>query len=152
MRQADIISCTLVTLFGLTLLFVIIPVWVPTELSGEYGLAAHDMPQVATLTFTALAALFVVYRFRGGDSEAESDEAAPISRSNWLFLLRGGLFLIAATALFNWVGFPLAGPVTIAGFMLMMGEKRPGHVAFTSIGASFAIWLFFWQLLRFPLP
>ena len=133
------------------MLFVIIPGWVPTELSGEYGLAAHDMPKVAALTFTALAVLFVIYRLRdkGGSSD---DDAPPIPKSSWLFLLRGGSFLILVTAMFNWVGFLIAGPVTIAGFMVMMGEKRIMHVGVTAIGASTAIWLFFWQLLRFPLP
>ena len=149
MKQADIISSALVALFGLTLLFVIIPGWVPTELEGDYGLAAHDMPKVAALTFTALAVMFMAYRLRG---KGDPDEIPPMALTNWQFLLRGGLFLIFVTALFNWVGFLLAGPVTIAGFMVMMGERRVLHVGVTAIGASIAIWLFFWQLLRFPLP
>jgi len=151
-KQADIFSSAVVALFGLTLLFVIIPVWVPTELEGEYGLAANDMPIVAALTLTALAVMFLVYRLRDKSALTDDDLAPPISTPNWLFLLRGGMFLIAATMLFIWVGFPLAGPVTIAGFMLIMGEKRPCHVVITALGASAAIWLFFWQLLRFPLP
>ena len=142
----------MVTLFGLVLLFVIIPGWVPTELEGDYGLAANDMPIVASLTFTALAVVFLVYRLRDKNAVTDDDLAPPILLSNWLFLLRGGLFLIAVTVLFNLVGFPLAGPVTIAGFMLMMGERRPWHIALTALGASAAIWMFFWQLLRFPLP
>ena len=143
-KQADIISCALVALFGLVLLFVIIPGWVPTKLSGEYGPAAHDMPKVAALTFTALAVLFLIYRLRDKGADYD-DDAPPILKSSWLFL-------IFVTALSNWVGFLLAGPVTIAGFMVMMGEKRIIHVGVTAIGASMAIWLFFWQLLRFPLP
>ena len=61
-------------------------------------------------------------------------------------------FLIAMTALFNWAGFLVAGPPTVAGFMLMMEEKRPWHVAVTAFGATAAIWLFFWQFLKLPLP
>jgi hypothetical protein len=36
--------------------------------------------------------------------------------------------------------------------MIMMDEKRPIAVIGTSIIATAAIWLFFWQFLRFPLP
>lgn len=156
MKQYDIVSSAVVTLFGLTLLFVIIPIWVPTILEGEYGLRAKDMPNVAAATITILSALFFIYRVRGRAERTEAqrldDETPPILPHNWWFLLRGGIFLVAVTALFNWVGFLAAGPITIAGFMIMMGEKRPLHVGATAIGATVAIWLFFWQLLRFPLP
>jgi hypothetical protein len=114
------------------------------------------MPIVASVTFTTLAAAFFFYRLRGRGEQTEADEqydrTQPIERKNWLFLLRGGIFLIAMTALFNWAGFLVAGPPTVAGFMLMMEEKRPWHVAFTAFGATAAIWLFFWQFLKFPLP
>ena len=76
----------------------------------------------------------------------------PISRKSWLFLLRGALFLIAVTLLFEWIGFLVAGPPTVAGFMIMMGERRLLHVGITAIIATVAIWLFFWQFLKFPLP
>ena len=107
-------------------------------------------------TVTALAALFFFHRVRTkakrSDKDAADDATPPIARTNWLFLLRGGVFLIVVTALLNWLGFLAAGPVTIAGFMLMMEERRPLHIGVTAIGASIAIWFFFWQLLRFPLP
>lgn len=156
MRNADIISSALITLFGLALLFVIIPIWVPTILEGDYGLRANDMPNVAALTVTGLSGAFFVYRVRAkvdaSAQPADSEATPPITRSNGWFLLRCALFLVAVTALFNWVGFLAAGPVTIAGFMLMMGERRPLHVGVTAVGATVVIWLFFWQLLRFPLP
>ena len=78
--------------------------------------------------------------------------AQPIEHKNWLFLLRAAIFLIVVTAIFEWVGFLAAGPPTVAGFMIMMDEKRPFAVIGTSIVATAAIWLFFWQFLRFPLP
>ena len=56
MKTADIVSCALVTLFGLTLLFVIIPDWGPVESGPGFGLAATAMPNVAAATATALAA------------------------------------------------------------------------------------------------
>lgn len=156
MRIFDIVSCTVVALFGLTLLFVIIPGWTPVETGPGFGLAATTMPNVAVVTATVMAATFVLYRVLNlhpaGENNEEYDATSPIERKNWLFLLRGGLFLIAVTALFELTGFLVAGPLTVAGFMLMMGEKRPWHVVITSVGATAVLWLFFWQFLKFPLP
>ena len=156
MKTADIVSSALVTLFGVALLSVIIPGWVPVESGPGFGLPATAMPNVAMVTATALAALFFIHRgidrHERTEAEAEDDATPPIARRSWLFLLRGGLFLIVVTALFNWIGFLVAGPPTVAGFMIMMDEKRPWHVAATALGATAAIWLFFWQFLKFPLP
>lgn len=156
MKAVDIVSSALVVLLGLTLLFVIIPGWVPVESGPDFGLAATTMPIVAAVTVTALAAMFFVYRIRDAHARSDADEAydaaAPIDRRSWLFLLRAGVFLVAMAALFEWFGFLVAGPPTVAGFMLMMGEKRPWHVVITALAATAAIWLFFWQFLKFPLP
>lgn len=150
MRKADLVSGALVALFGLVLFLIIIPIWVPTILEGSYGLHAKDMPNVAAITITALAIFLVASRLRVGNDKA--DLTPPITRENWWFLLRGAIFLIVATALFVSIGFLAAGPVTVAGFMLMMGERRPIPIGITALGAPVIIWLFFWQLLRFPLP
>ncbi len=156
MKTADIVSSALVALFGMALLLVIIPGWVPVESGPGFGLPATAMPNVAMATATALAALFFIYRLidrhERTEADAEDDVTPPIPRRSWLFLLRGGVFLIVMTALFNWIGFLVAGPPTVAGFILMMGEKRPWYIAITAIGATAAIWLFFWQFLKFPLP
>lgn len=143
-------------LFGLLLLTVIIPIWVPVEVGPEFGLAATTMPNVAVVTFTALAAAFFVFRLRNMGEQTEADQeydrTPPLELKNWLFLLRGGIFLIVVTMLFDWFGFLVAGPPTVAGFMIMMDERRPWPVALTAIGSTVAIWLFFWQFLKFPLP
>ncbi len=156
MKTADIVSSALVTLFGVVLLFAIIPGGTPVESGPGFGLAATTMPNVAAATATALAALFFIYRLSNRRPRTEANEAydatPPIGRENWLFLLRGGVFLIVVTVLFNWLGFLVAGPPTVAGFMIMMGEKKPWHVGITAVGATVVIWLFFWQFLKFPLP
>lgn len=156
MRTADIFSCVLVTLFGLLLLFVFIPGWVPVEAGPGFGLSATTMPYVATITLTALAGMFFLYRLRDrhtdGETDKDDDATPPIPRKSWLFLLRGSLFLIVMAALFEWVGFLATGPLTVAGFMIMMGERRPLPIIITAVGATAITWLFFWQFLKFPLP
>lgn len=156
MKIVDIVSSVLVMLFGLFLLSVVIPIWVPVEVGPEFGLSATTMPIVAVTTFTALALAFFVYRLLGKGEQTEADleydQTPPMERRNWLFLLRGAIFLITVTVLFDKFGFLVAGPPTVAGFMIMMDERRPWPVALTAIGATIAIWLFFWQFLKFPLP
>lgn len=156
MRKADIVSAAAILLLGLAALFVVIPVWIPVILEGDYGLRARDMPTVAALAVTGLAAMFLAHRLRapGGPSagDARADAAPPIPRRSWLFILRASAFLIAVTALFEWAGFLVAGPVTVGGFMYAMGERRRLHIAVTAVAATGAIWLLFWQLLRFALP
>jgi hypothetical protein len=156
MKKADLVSAAVVAAFGLLLLLVIIPGWVPRHEEGGYGLGAQVMPRVTATLVTVLAALFFVSRLIGRGERPEQarkeDAAAPIPRSSWLFLAAVSLFAVAVTAIFAWIGFLAAGPLTIAGFMIFMGERRPVPIVATSVIAAAVIWLFFWQLLRFPLP
>jgi hypothetical protein len=155
MRKADLVSAAAAA-FGLMLLLVVIPVWVPDHEQGGYGLGARVMPTIAAALATALALLFLAARLLGRrertEAERAEDAAAPISRANWLFLLKAALFLAAVAVLFDRAGFLAAGPVTVAGFMVAMGERRAVPIAATALIAAAAIWLFFWQLLSFPLP
>lgn len=150
MKKIDVISGALIVLFGLALIFIIIPVWVPTILEGDYGLRAKDMPNVAAFTVTGLALLFLYGTLFG--SKGDAGLISAITPKNWRFLLKATIFLIFVVSVFQWVGFLAAGPVTICGSMLYMGERRPIPLLATALGAPLVIWLFFWQLLRFPLP
>jgi len=151
MKKADLVSAGVVAVFGLLLLFAVIPNWVPRHEEGGYGLGARVMPVITATLVTGLGVLFFITRLLGREKPVE-ESAAPIGRSSWKFLLLASLFLIAMTALFEWVGFRAAGPLTIAGFMIAMGERRPVPIVLTSVAAAGVIWLFFWQLLNFPLP
>jgi hypothetical protein len=156
MKTADLVSAGLVALFGLLILFVVIPGWVPAHEEGGYGMGARVMPRVMATTVVVFAIAFFVSRLLGhrepGDGEGQADEPAPLDRGNWGFIGLAALFLVLVTAVFTWAGFLVAGPLTVAGFMLAMGERRPLAVLGAAILAPAAIWLFFWQLLRFPLP
>jgi hypothetical protein len=156
MKKADLASAGVIIAFGLFLLLVVIPVWVQRHEEGGYGLGAQVMPNVAATIITALGVILLVSRWLAGRGERQAvpagDAVSPISRSNGKYLLLMSLFLVAMTALFAWVGFVAAGPLTIAGVMIAMGERRPVHVIVTSVVAAGVIWLFFWQLLNVPLP
>jgi len=156
MKKADIISAAVVAVFGFLLLFVVIPGWVPRHEEGGYGLGAQVMPRITATLVTVLATLFffsrILDRKAKSAPDTEDDAAPPIPRSSWAFLGTASLLIVAMTATFTWVGFLVAGPLTVAGFMLLMGERRPVPIVATSVVSTAVIWLFFWQLLNFPLP
>ena len=156
MKKADLVSAAVVSAFGLLLLLVIIPNWVERHEEGGYGLGARVMPNTMAIIVTALGVLLFVSRLierrvRGRAISAR-EQSPPISRSNGIFFAGTSLLLIALTALFKWIGFLAAGPLTIASFMVVMGERRVIPIVLTSVLAAGAIWLFFWRLLDVPLP
>jgi putative tricarboxylic transport membrane protein len=156
MRKADLVSAAVVTVFGLLLLLVIIPTWVERHEEGGYGLGARVMPNTMAIIVTALGVLLFASRLVEGrirrNAVSVEESVPPMSRSNGTFFVMTSLLLIALTALFKWVGFLAAGPLTIAAFMLVMGERRPIPIVLTSVAAAGVIWLFFWRLLDVPLP
>ncbi|MEE8515522.1 MAG: tripartite tricarboxylate transporter TctB family protein [Alphaproteobacteria bacterium] len=150
MRRADIISATIITAFGLAVIFVIIPIWVPGHEKGDYGLRAQDFPYIGAIAFTALAAYFAVRQ--AFFTKPATDDAAPIGRQGWSFLGITLAILIVTYALLYYFGILAGGPVMVALFMIMMGERRPLPIAVLALGAPVLLWLFFWKLLKFPLP
>lgn len=152
MRRADIISATIITAFGLVVIFFIIPIWVPGHEKGDYGLRAQDFPYIGAITFTVLAAYLAVHRAFFAKPEPEDDDEAPIGRQSWSFLGITITILTVTFALLYYFGILIGGPVMVALFMIMMGERRPLPIAVLSLSAPVLLWLFFWKLLRFPLP
>jgi hypothetical protein len=150
MHKADIVSAGVIVAFGLLVLFVVIPIWVPGHLEGNYGLRAQDFPILTTVAFTLLAAGLLVHGVlqpRRGEEEIN-----PIPASSWRFLGLATGVLVAIWLLLETFGFAAGGPFGIAAFMVIMGERRPLHVVALSVLAPLAVWLLFWHVLKFPLP
>lgn len=151
MRRADIISGAVIAAFGLAVVFVVIPIWVPGHAEGSYGLRAEDFPYLTAGLATALAALLFVRRLFFA-REAAEDGAVPIPGRSWAFLAIAAAVLAATVILLDSVGILAGGPFAIAVFMVMMGERRPLAIVSTALLAPLGVWLFFWKLLEFPLP
>lgn len=148
MRRADIISAALLVAFGLLVIFVVIPIWVPGHEGGNYGLLAQDAPYLTMVVTTGLALYFLVRRVFFD----HSDEAAPISAQSWAFLALAAVVLGVTLLLMEFVGVLAGGPFVVAVLMFMMGERRPLVIGVTAVAAPVAVWAFFWKLLEFPLP
>lgn len=150
MRRADLLAGALLVAFGLVVLLVVIPVWVPGHAEGSYGLRAQDFPLITAGAGTVLAALLVLRSLLAGGGEGK--EEAPLEGRNWAFLAGAAAGLAAAFALFAFGGFWFGAPFTIAVFMLAMGERRPVALVATAALVPLAIWLVFWKMLGFTLP
>ena len=149
MRRADIISAALLIIFGLLVIFVVIPIWVPGHQAGNYGLRAQDAPYLTMIVATGLSAWFLVRRLF---FDRDGDEKAPIPRESWKFLLIASMLLAVTLVMLETIGVLAGGPFIVAVFMIMMGERRPLAIGLTAVLAPLAVWAFFWKLLQFPLP
>ncbi len=156
MRKADIISSAVIIALGLTILFVVIPIWVPGHLAGNYGLRAQDFPILTATVIVTLAAGLLAHRLFGkarpADEDSPDEDTPPITPQSWRFLAIAAAVLIAIWLLLDQVGFIAGAPFGIAVFMVMMGERRPLHVIPLAILAPLAVWVLFWKILHFPLP
>lgn len=150
MNRADIIAGAAVTVAGLLILFVVIPFAVPGHDEGEYGLRAQDFPFVTAGLMTVLSALLVGIRLLA--ATAPDAGGAPMSRRNGQFLFGVSILFVVTFLLLDTIGIAAGGPLVVAAFMVVLGERRPIPVILMSVGAPLLIWLFFWKLLRFPLP
>lgn len=149
MRRADIISAAVLVAFGLLVIFVVIPVWVPGHDAGNYGLRAQDAPYLTIFLATGMSAYFLLRRWLRDRGDTEK---APIPRESWVFLLIVSVILVITLVLLQTIGILAGGPFIVAVLMLMMGERRPLAIVSTALIAPALVWAFFWKLLQFPLP
>ncbi|HSR55977.1 MAG TPA: tripartite tricarboxylate transporter TctB family protein [Alphaproteobacteria bacterium] len=149
MRRADIISAAVLVAFGLLVIFVVIPIWVPGHAEGNYGLEAQDAPYLTMIVATGLSLFFLVRRLF---FDLNDTEKAPIPRESWGFLALAAVVLVATWYLMEYIGVLAGGPFVVAVMMFLMGERRPLAIGVTAVAAPVLVWAFFWKLLQFPLP
>lgn len=155
MNRADLIAGAAFTVAGLLILFVVIPLAVPGHDEGDYGLRAQDFPFVTAGLMTLLSGLLVGIRLTvatPGAPTAPEQGGAPLSWRNGRFLMLVSILFVVTFLLLDTIGIAAGGPLIIATFMLVLGERRPVPIVLMSVGVPLLIWLFFWKLLRFPLP
>lgn len=147
MRKADIVAACVLIVFGLLMLFVIIPA--QTESGEEYGVPPATVPMAATGLVTLMALLLLIKRLRQRDPDPEPN---PIGNRQWLHI---GLFtavLLAGLALIKFLHFIPGGIVFIAGLMLVTGQRKPVTIALVSGLTPCLVYCALWYGLRIPLP
>lgn len=145
MRTANLISGVVLAMFGLLMIFVVIPVQIE---EGPPGMVSPRLvPQIMLWAITGLALLLVATNLRA----TPGDGPAPISRAEILALLKIAAAFAVALALFFLAGPLWAGIALVAGTLLLLGERRPLVVVLMTAGMLGATWVLFYQILRTPI-
>lgn len=145
MRTANLISGAALAVFGLFMIFAVIPVQIE---EGPPGMVSPRLvPQIMLWTITGLALLLVATNLQ----PKNEDGPAPISRTEILALLKIGAAFAVALTLFSLTGPLWAGVVLVAGTLLLLGERRPLVVLAMTTGMLGVVWVLFYQILRTPI-
>lgn len=145
MRTANLISGAALVVFGLLMIFVVIPVQIEEGPPGM--ISPRLLPQIMLWMITGLALLLVLTNLR----PQAGDQPAPISRSEILALLKIAAAFAVALVLFFLAGPLWAGIALVAGTLLLLGERRPLVVIGMTVGLLGSTWVLFYQILRTPI-
>lgn len=142
MRRADIISGIVLILFGVLMLFVIIPRQIDQAPDGF--VSPSLVPNMMMLLIIFLAGLLIIINLR---AKAEEQASPPVSKAELaIFLKLGGVFAIAL-GLYLWLAPLAAGIAIIVGALVVLGERRPMVIIFMPALILTGVWLLFYKLL-----
>lgn len=129
MKRADIITGSLLVLFGLVTIFVIVPVQIDS--GGDYGLDPSFFPLTLLWLVTAMAVLLAATRVPLPPDP--SDAAPTMDLMNWLFIVVATVALTIAYVAIDSIGFIITSIVLIATVMLAMGARSRNWLAIATI-------------------
>ena len=149
MRRSDIYTGIVLALVGLATIFVVIPEGI--SVSDEYGLSPRIFPLTVMWLGTVVALILVVQRLREGVPPGE--DPAPMRAKNWLFIAAISAYLAATYYGIATIGFKIAGPISVAVMMAVMGEYRyPVRLVLVSLTLPLAVYFAFERLFIIQLP
>jgi putative tricarboxylic transport membrane protein len=134
------LSGVVVAVFGLVLLFWIIPRH--TELVDYGWLRPATLPKVTAIIIVISSIIHVL--FPAGTAEFDLQPA-----------MRAGLFFVISLAglfIMHHLGFLIAAPLLAMILMLMVGERRPLWLVAGVVLVPLGIWSSIELLLKRPLP
>jgi putative tricarboxylic transport membrane protein len=149
-RRSDIISGSLLVLFGLAMIFIIVPNQISA--SSEYGLDPKFFPVAVIWLLIFMGVLLVVTRL-GTQPDAEGSEPV-LGLRNWLFIGAFSLFLVLVFLAINTLGYVLAGILMVALLMVALDirNRNWAQLIGVSILAPFAIYYALYHIFSVQLP
>lgn len=148
MRRANVVSGVVLAVFGMAMLFAVIP-W-QIEPGPQGMMSPRLVPGMMMALVTALAVLLVINNLRAAPDSEDADpedDASPIVRGELLALVRIGAIFALAVALFSWVSPLAAGVIVVAGALLVLGERRPWMILGMPAILLLALWFLFYKVL-----
>ena len=150
MRRSDIISGSLLLVSGLMMIFVIVPAQINS--SGDYGLDPAFFPLALVWLLVIMGGLLVVTRIVAPAAPADSEPVLDLK--NWLFIGGFSVFLVIVFVAIDTLGFMIAGALTIAALMAVLGFRHLNWIELigVSVIAPFAIYYTLYHLFAVQLP
>ena len=143
MRRANVLSGVVLALFGLAMLFVVIPWQIEPGPSGM--VSPRLVPNMMMTLIVGLAALLVVTNLRA--AALDPDEEPPITRAELAALVKIGAVFALGIGLYLLVSPLVAGVALVVSALLVLGERRPLVIVAMPAGLILSIWLLFYKVL-----
>ena len=152
MRRINLISGSLVFIFGLVLYFVIIPLGIKVgDVTG--GLSPRFFPNVSALSIIVLGALLFLLNLRSPSVAETSEQTNPLTWSNTTNIALLTALSLGAIAMFKYLGYLITAPILVASLMVIYGGmKRWRRILLTSFGGPYLLYAFVWGVFGTPLP
>ncbi|MDR7033867.1 tripartite tricarboxylate transporter TctB family protein [Mesorhizobium sp. BE184] len=145
MRRTNIISGVVLAVFGLVMLFAVIPWQIDPGPPGY--MSPRLMPNLMMSFITLLSVLLVVTNMRATPTASETDVEPPISRAELVaFVWMTALFAVSI-GLYLWVSPLLSAVVLVVGALLMLGERRSWMIVALPTALLLLLWLLFYKVL-----
>jgi putative tricarboxylic transport membrane protein len=148
-RRADIYSGGLLVVFGLVMIFAIVPSQIDS--TGDYGLDPKFFPVSLLWIIVYMSALLVGSRWM--IKVDDRDDPGPLDRQNWMFIGGSALYLLVGFVTIDFAGFIPGGILMIAVLMYLMGERQNWiRLASVSVATPIVIYLAMRHLFTIQLP
>ena len=139
-NSADRLSGAFFLLFGLAMVFIVIPTYVEDAQGGN--LSPKTMPTIIAWVITACGGLLAVKPTTHTTPDARFFAQA----AAYVTVLGGAIYAMSL------VGFIYVAPVLALVIMLLIGERRPLWLGMGVVLMPAAIWFLVTQLLERALP
>jgi putative tricarboxylic transport membrane protein len=149
-RRSDIISGSLVAIFGLVMIFIIVPVQITS--SSDYGLDPKFFPVAVLWLAVVMGVLLVATRI---SAPPDPDDSPPVLElRNWLFIGSFSIFLFLVFVAIKTLGYVAAGFLMVALMMIALDLRKRNwlQLAGVSILAPLIIYYTLYHLFSVQLP
>ena len=150
MRNSDLISGGLMVIFGLVMIFVIVPIQIKS--SSEYAVEPKLFPEILLWLFVAMSALLVATRIAAPPDPAHGKPL--LDMRNWFFIGAAAGFLLLGYIAIGKIGFVPAGIIMVALIMsaLAVGSRNWIELVGVSVIAPVLIYYTLYQIFSVQLP
>lgn len=145
MRRADIISGIVLIIFGLSMLFIIIPQQIDEAPDGF--VSPSLVPNMMIVLIVFLSGLLIMTNLRSKVENTADEKTSPVSKAELIIFLKLSAVFAVSLCLYLWVAPLAAGISIIVGALLVLGERRPIVIILMPTLILVAVWLLFYKLL-----